>query len=358
MAKPRLSLFNSIVFLLNNIFALALLVSYLGWFVNPSKIPIMGVISLSVPVFMAINLVFVLYWILLRRKQMMLSIICLAVGWWHFNALYQFGNSVSYHFTKPPISVMTYNVHNYYPNHPWKKTYVPKEKMAGLVEEANPDILCMQEFQNVKPWVPGYLKFKTITKNHDTQLAIYSRYKMLKTNVVNYPNKKGAYQKFMYADILVNDDTVRVVNVHLASIALDNADLRTFKDIDQADQEKIEKSGKQIFSRLIDGYKKRGTQVNSVDSFVTKSPYPIILCGDFNDTPTSYSYKKLTTHLEDAYTQAGHGLHATHPRFDRYKIPVRIDHIFSSSKFQATNWQVIQKEYSDHYPVLVNFMVK
>jgi len=355
----KLSLFNVFVLILNNLFALALLTSYVAWFINSSKLPVAGVVALGVPVLMGINLLFVLYWIILRKRQFFLSTFCLLLGWWHFNALYQFSPSNKAKENSEFIRVMSYNVHHYYAAFTWAKTYAKVEDMVALINETDPDIFCVQEFQSAKKWVPQErLKYKVVSNHVSTHLAIFSKYPIIHSDEVYFPAKKEEYDKFLYADILIKQDTLRVITAHLESIGLNNKDLQTFTQIENADEEKVKRSGKIIYDRLLQGYKERGVQVNSLADFISESPYPVILCGDFNDTPTSFAYKKLTSQLSDSYVLAGSGINATHTRFDHYHIPMRIDHILADKKLTPHNWQVIKKDYSDHYPVVVDYDLK
>ena len=354
----KLSLFNVIVLVLNNLFALALLVSYVAWFINPSQLPVAGVVALGVPVLMGINFLFVIYWLILRKKQFFLSTFCLLLGWWHFNALYQFSPTNKAIESTDNIRVMSYNVRVFHFPGPYNWHNTPPA-MKKMVDSLNPDVLCMQEFLAGGNWVPKFShKYKYLANNHGFTLAIYSNYKFIDKGEVPYPVKKGGYGRFIYADVLRGTDTIRIVNIHLMSIKLDNSDLQTFTQIENADEEKVKRSGQEIYQRLITAYKTRGLQVETISNFIAASPYPVILCGDFNDTPTSYAYRKLTQKLKDAYCVAGSGIGATHTRFDHYNMPVRIDHILADEKLTPYNWQVVKKELSDHYPVVVDYELK
>jgi len=354
----NLSFFNIIVFLINNLVAFALLVSYLAWFINPSDLPIAGVIALGVPILMGVNLIFVLYWLILRKRQFFLSTFCLLLGWWHFNALHQFSPKNPAESREDSFRVMSYNVRIFhFPGpHLWHETPPAMERMADSLK---PDVFCMQEFLAGGNWVPNFKhKYKYVADLKGFTLAIYSNYKFLDKGEVAYPVKNGGYGRFIYADILRGNDTLRIVNVHLMSVRLKNTDLQTFTQIEDADVEKVKRSAKEIYKRLILAYKTRGIQVESISNFIESSPYPVILCGDFNDTPTSFAYRKLTAQLKDSYVLAGSSVAATHTRFSHYNIPMRIDHIFADARLSPSNWQIVKKVHSDHFPVMVDYELK
>ncbi len=352
----KLSFFNRILFLVNNLAAFILLLSYLAWFVNPSTIPLVGIVSLGVPMLLLINLFFIFYWLLLRKKQFLLSLLCIGLGWWHIQSFLQF-NHVAPSNTKNGIRIMTYNVRVFhYPGAgKWHNT---PPAMAAMTDSLKPDILCMQEYLPNGNWVPKFSHpYKYIANKQSATLAIYSNYKIINTGEVAYSNQQNYYNKFIYADVIIEEDTIRIINVHLASIHLNNQDLKTFTTLDDASEEQVKSSGKNIYTRLLASFKTRGTQINEVITFIEKSPYPTILCGDFNDTPTSYAYKKASTVLNDCFQAKGFGFGTTHTRFKAYNFPMRIDHILTSKEFEINRWQVVPVVLSDHFPIYTDVVL-
>ena len=103
-----------------------------------------------------------------------------------------------------------------------------------------------------------------------------------------------------------------------------------------------------IVKKLYRAYRKRALQANLVKSYIEKSPHPLIVCGDFNDTPLSYVYRTMSDGLRDAFVQSGIGLGTTYYGvFPSY----RIDYILFSPKYRAVQYNTIRKNYSDHYPI-------
>ena len=95
-------------------------------------------------------------------------------------------------------------------------------------------------------------------------------------------------------------------------------------------------------------YKERASQIKIIEQNMKESPYPIIICGDFNDTPLSYTYKKIKSNLIDSFTISGSGIG------DSYvKIPMlRIDYIFHDNKFKSYNYQKQKKAFRCLTPIL------
>ena len=351
MSKKKPALVAQILFFINNLVALATWLAYLAWFVNPSTWPVAGIIALAVPAFIGLNVLFLLIWLLFYRRYIWISVLTLALGWWHIKGLVAF-NSPKNADAQESFRVMSFNSKYYFAGFTWAKTYPPKEEIQAFVNQVDPDIFCIQEFQKAKAWVPDHkLKYRYLSKHITSHLAIFSAYPFINSGEVEYPVKTQEYDKFIYADIVKDRDTIRIVVAHLASFGLENEDLSNIKNFDRLQDEEITRSSKNIFGQLNKAYAKRGIQVNALAEFIDQSPYPVLFCGDLNDTPTSYTYRKLTNKLNDSFKEAGAGFGTSQVQFARNKLPLRIDHILIDSKFKAVNWQVVKEEFSDHYPI-------
>ena len=153
----------------------------------------------------------------------------------------------------------------------------------------------------------------------------------------------------IFTDIKINDDTVRVYNIHLQSINFLKRDYHFMDSVIVKDKNQEIKGSKRILKLLKKAYIKRATQTDMVAEHIKNSPYPVIVCGDFNDPPSSYAYHLLSRNLKDAFRESGSGFGQTYiggsvPSF-------RIDYIFHDPKFKAYEFNTIHKRYSDHRPI-------
>ena len=358
MSNTKPSFIARFFFFLNNLLALVTWAAYLSWFVNPSSWPLAGILALAVPAFIAANIIFLLVWLVFFRRYAWVSLITLALGWWHISGLIAFNSSDEPTSDQQVLRVMNFNSKYYFAGFTWAKTYPPKEEIQAFVNEVNPDIFCIEEFQKAKEWVPQHkLKYRFLSKHISSHLAIFSAYPFINKGEIEYPMKTQEYDKFIYADILRGPDTIRIVVAHLASFGLETQDLSNIKNFDELSEDEITSSGKNIFSRLKKAYKKHGIQVNALAEFIGQSPYPVILCGDLNDTPTSYTYRRLNKLLHDTFKEGGTGFGTTHTKFHAYHLPLRIDHILVDEHFRAINWQNPDVVFSDHLPVYTDLIL-
>ena len=151
----------------------------------------------------------------------------------------------------------------------------------------------------------------------------------------------------------MNKDTIRVYNLHLQSISFSKKDNDFLNDIKQGNEseEDLEKS-KNILRRLKRAFVKRAKQVESIKIHMNSCPYKIVLCGDFNDTPASYTYHELCKTLNDAFVDKGNGLGKTYagpwPQF-------RIDYIMFDKRLNCNKFERAEDTYTDHYPISADF---
>jgi endonuclease/exonuclease/phosphatase (EEP) superfamily protein YafD len=151
-------------------------------------------------------------------------------------------------------------------------------------------------------------------------------------------------------DVLVGSDTVRIYNAHLQSFRLKKKSLQLFDE--NIDMNEIQNESKPLFIQLYRSSLKRSQQVNVLSAHVESCKHKVILAGDFNDTPISYTYNKLTRSLDDSFQEAGKGIGST------YRGPLlglRIDYVLHSKEMEAKEYKTSDAGFSDHNPVVVKF---
>ena len=174
----NLSFINKIIFIINSLLATFLLLSYLLPFISPNLLPVFAILSLMVPVLIIVNILFALYWLIGLKKQLLLSVFVLVIGWFSCPPIYKFTDNKS--SLNDDIKVMSYNVRMF--NH-WKwidDENIP-EKINNMIEEKSPDILLFQEYYSLEKQKFSY-PFKYIKTKNDKAfigLAIYSKFPII-----------------------------------------------------------------------------------------------------------------------------------------------------------------------------------
>ena len=363
--KKKIGLIGRIIWLFNILFALTLLASYLSPYVNPKETTLFAFLGLSYLILLLLNALFMLFWMIRGRRKFLLSLIIILIGYQplirHIQVLP--GRESPKDGT---TMLMSYNVQNMAHSNIGIHKANLKNEIYGFIESEGGDIICLQEFahggrdfsavinematQTQYPYC-YYSKYYPRAINNIYGMVILSRYPAIRTGNILQTGKH--HQFGMYADLLVKGDTIRVYNIHLASVKLRHDDYQFVDDITrgQAEKDKLRRASSSIVRKLQVAFKHRSKQVEVVMQSLADCPYPLILCGDFNDTPLSYAYRKVSKGLNDAFVNAGYGLGNT---FTGNLPPVRIDFILHSPSFNSYEFEVHDVLLSDHYPVSVN----
>jgi endonuclease/exonuclease/phosphatase family metal-dependent hydrolase len=348
-----------ILFIIYLFTVLPLAACYMSQWVSPASFWPLAFLGLLFPVLIVIQFVFILLFLILKSKAIVLPIILILFGWTSITHTFQ----VSWPVSKPAvenksIKVMTYNVRLFDIAHYWSGLKDQSEGIFSYVNEQKPDILCFQEFALQDPgkfsieFIKSKLaslpfsavEFNFTSQNRKHGLAIFSRYPIIHSGHEHFADTKNM---MLYADILIDTDTIRVYNNHLESIHFDRDEFQwidTTANKTRIPRDKIT----EIINRMKGAYVKRATQADIVRKNIDSSPYQVIVCGDFNDTPVSYTTHKIGSNLYDSFRSGGQWLGITFPNV---KAPLRIDYILHSKEMVSSNYQTGKIKFSDHRPV-------
>lgn len=360
--------FNKLVLALNLIFVAALLVSYSAPFVNPKTSVFFAYMGLVYPVFAVINLLFVIYWILWRKHLFIFSAAALMLG------LLSLSRTVQVTFFQPSsdhdnqLTVMSFNV-RLFDLYNWTGNLKSKDKIQEFLKKENADVICFQEYYrgvDVHFSVRDYLEkevgysycFEHITtsarekKGSGNNLfgsAIFSKYPFIDSGFVAFDNDENNH--ISWIDIVKDKDTLRIINAHIGSMRLQNADYQLIGGNDNKKWANETQAEQDIFLRMTRGFYRRAEQVEVLKKFITESPFRIVLCVDLNDTPNSFAYNEVVKDLDDAFMISGTGIGSTYVGeniFNRIMPINRIDYIFHSPDVDSRNIVTHKEKLSDH----------
>ncbi len=333
----------------NIIAVVALLLSVSCLYLSPEKYHFSAYFGMAFLLLAFINFCFVLFWVIHLKWHFLISLLILLL----------FSNnlrtSVSIFKEKKEskiegknIKILTYNVmlFNYY-----KKD----SKILDYVAASDADIICMQEFgyhkngrdflskekilTSFKNYPYHYINIMFDRKNVTYGVATFSKYPIVHAEQIKYDSK---FNSSVFTDIKMGNDTVRIFNNHLESNKL------TKKDKDNL-SEKIDSEIVSLMAeKLSVATAIRAKQAEIVAGKIAESPYKVIVCGDFNDIPVSYVYRKMSKNLSDSFVGSGSGMGITF-RDKLYRF--RIDYILTNKNFVCSDYQIDNVKYSDHYPV-------
>ena len=346
----NLSWFNRGMFVLNIILIVVTFIAYVLPFLAPKIFPLLSVVTLFMPVFFILNAFFFLYWGLQFKKRMMLSGLVLLIGITFINKFYKF-TSKEYTESENDFVVMSYNV-RLFNLFKWQDKADIPETILAFINDKNPDILCVQEYSNSAHIDLKVYPHRTIFMDGDqikTGQAIFSKYPILDQGKIVFPNSNN---NVVYADIKRGKDIIRVYNMHLQSIKI-SPDVNEISDnIDVIDKEKSQA----MFMRISKAFKQQQQQAEILKENLKECEYPVIICGDMNNSAFSYVYRIIKGRLRDSFEEAGKGFGQTF-RFKYY--PARIDYIFADRKMQVKKFETFPEfDNSDHFPIMAKLSME
>ncbi len=215
-----------------------------------------------------------------------------------------------------------------------------------LQKKGTLDILCLQEVLSYQAQVKSEkLNFKYAHKIPYKGTWILSQHPILKHGEIDF---KTSGNSCLWADIKIHEKTIRIYSLHLQSNNVSGTTERILSE-GELQERKTWSDIKGILGKFRYNSKIRTQQARKVKNHIEKSPHPVVLCGDFNETPQSYVYRMLSKDLSDTFQEKGFGFGTTYAG----KLPaLRIDYILADPKFTVLDCQVFKEKHSDHYPVL------
>lgn len=356
---------HRVVFALNGIAILMLLMAYLAPFVSPALFWPISFLGLAYPLILILNILFIIYWIVFFRIKFLLSLVTICIGYAYLPAYVQL-NAKKLTEKANTLNIISFNI-KYFGAFDQKKPE-DAEKFFDVMKKVDPDILCLQECENFNSRYEGttFKSFYKKIKGYYTYnlklreggfksadgLMIVSRYPIIDSGIVEREEYSDNYT--IYADIKRGDQVIRIINTHLQSLHFEEKEYKAVKDFD-LENDTVVSGYKSITQKLKTAFLKRAKQAETIREFILQSPYPVILCGDFNDSPTSYAYHNVRGKMKDAFEEAASGLGRTYvgtaPSF-------RIDYILFDPSFSAFNYYAKPFEFSDHKMVSCTVKLK
>ena len=336
------SFLDRIFLYLNGLFALLLLLSLLVPFLPGDWFPSLSVLSLLVPFLVIPNLIFALYWIFRRRKSVLVSAVPLLLWYVILGPLYRIqDNRQPVGEGENTFSIMSFNARGFNEMGQLKVEGVDN-LIYDFVARQDPDIVCFQEsfYALKRNNALGQYPYKFVDfvyGKHSGKViqSIYSKYPILKLDSIVFPKSANTA---IFADLLVEGDTIRVYNVHLQSFRIE-PNLGTIKNVESS----------RLLARSKTVIAKQSQQAAMIRESMDASPYKKVLVGDFNNTQYSRVYRIIKGDMKDSYREKGKGFGKT---FDLMKFPIRIDYIMADPEFEVLEHHNFEVKLSDHFPIM------
>ena len=360
--KRKYPLIKSALAFINIIAALLLGFSLLAGFTLAEDFSLFAVAGLFYPIFLIINLGFVIFWLFTKKRFAIISLSVILLGTPNLINNFGFSSSDKGDSAKS-VKVLSYNVRQFRASDKFTALIV-KNDILKFVQEQNADIICFQEFQSHDKNIYEPLKKLRDTLNAGTYyfesyynprhnylsgLVIFSKMRAVNKGKLKI---EGSRTFGIFTDLVNGNDTIRVYNIHFASISLNPSDIEFVVNPEIKNKQTFKLRTANIYHKLADAFVLRQKQVAYLTNELEHSPYKILLAGDFNDTPSSYVHAQVSEFLDDSFTKKGSGLGITYAG----RLPMlRIDYVFGNKEFEVLDYRTHSILRSDHYPVTASF---
>lgn len=332
-------LFNLSVVLTVGLLVVAVVCRYAS-FVSPEQGRIWVQLAFVTPLVLFANGIALVVWLIKRRWFIaVLPLIAFLVNFDFVSAMIQpprWGDK-----PQPELTVATLNAFAF-------KRYETHEQtvwaIAALMRKENADVVCLQEFvpseenpaDSIAAVFSRFLPYHVI----EGTMAVFSRYPIPDKEYLLFPDSGNSYLR---ADVDVNGRMVRIVSVHLQTSGITMVQKRYLENSGRGMPVKV------MFDLLENNGRMRARQARAIREVIDRSEMPVVLAGDFNDIPSSYTYRTLSEGLTDGFRSEGSGYGGT---FRYLKGLLRIDYIFYNDYFEGTGYRILRENVSDHKPVV------
>lgn len=321
-------------------------VSYL----HPTRYPPIHWLGVFLPIMLLINAVIALAWIWKKSPWMIVPLLAILISFPFISSVihWQFRKQAP---PERPLTIATYNIHNVMGEH----IFLDAQQFAGFLKQENVDLICLQEFpgegvvrDGLMVEITKILPYYHVSSRNPGKLkvAIFSRYPILDAKTVRFTDETDNLS--MWADLDLEGDRIRIFNNHLQTTNINQNSVSLSFNIGQVVGQL--KKLKQVVEQ---NGSIRTRQADLIRKMLDESPYPLVVCGDFNANPASYTYRTIKGGLRDSFRDVGNGYGYSY----RYLRKLyRIDYVFySPGSLRATRYFSPELQYSDHKPVVVTF---
>lgn len=359
MPKNKFRIFSKkFLVIINVLLVTVFLLGCLSAYLPPNFFWWASFISLAMPYLAAILILTIIFWLMVKPKLSLISLIGMLLGYKQLFVMFAFNSNTK--LTQQPkantLRLISWNVESLNAQQ-FKKIEADKKQskqaIADFIFNQKAAIVCLQEFNSseatnnlalfskIYPYqfFPGdYFRNQ---QGYKSGCIILSKFPIINTKQVKFPIAESV----IYADVVLPfGDTVRVFTTHLQSYKFNAKNYTEINKMATPDDEALQAS-KSVIKKMKLAFIRRTKQAIMVKEEMDKSPYPTIVCGDFNDVPNSFTYFTIKGDFKDAFLQKGFGIGKT---FTHLAPTLRIDYILTAEQFDIKGFDWIDENLSDH----------
>ena len=329
---------------------LMFLIGHADW-VDPTVWPKLSNMGLFFPIILAINFAFLVFWIFVKPRWVLLPLLGFIVCYGPVQKYFPLN------WPKDPpkgcIKVLSYNVWFYAG---WEDRSKPNA-ILQYIKRQDADIVCLQESAEnevgsvqVDSILGKHYEYKDTAMHKGDCVTIFSKYPILSKERIRYQSEGNMSCAFK---LRINHRDVIVINNHLETTGLTLDEKEQFQQMVKGELggAAVTRTSKWLIRHLAEQTKKRAPEADAVARYIAyHRGTPMIVCGDFNDSPLSYAHRTIAKGLTDCFVTTGNGPGISYHKSRMY---VRIDNIMCTADFMPYACKVDNSiKNSDHYPIM------
>jgi endonuclease/exonuclease/phosphatase family metal-dependent hydrolase len=344
MARKSTSILANLLFWVNWLPGILMLFSALALIIKPQWSSVIAISGLAYPVLLGWEILMVIIFLFLLSKKIWQPLSFVLISWFSFSSFISFGDNTVPLDKSSLISVSTWNV-RFFDSSFHEEGYDLESEAYQLIRSTQSDIMAFQEYRS-RPDLKLESTFKYLKEAGN--FAIGSNFPLGQSGHYRF-DEEISYggNGFQWADISIGGKYYRFYNIHLSSIRLSRSELDLVdKPSEIKDQEELKGRSRKLYQLLKQAFYFRQQQQNVLLDHMESSPFPVILMGDINDSPNSYSARVFRKKFKDSWFESGKGVGKTyvHPI-----LPYRIDYIYLPENIQSFRSKVFKSNLSDHH---------
>lgn len=337
------------------------IVSAFGGGVNPEYLTIPAILCLALPYLAILSVLLTIFWVVNKRFIFTaLGVLTIIACWSPLSMAFPLSTSKKAAEGEQTFKIMSWNVLH---TDDIRKPDYPGNRAVEYMINSGADIICLAELDNfstseLKKASPALIDSLIRTYpfragNSATDIKILSKYPVDRSGMSDI--SEYGRQRFDFFKVHLPGHALNVAMVHLYSYDLSEEERQVMTDMKTVKGAKssVKEFKGSIMSKLRNAFRKRAENARNLREAIDKIKGPLIVCGDFNDVPASWTYNLVRgDDLRDAYAETNFGPTYT---YNLHMFYFHIDQMLYRGKLKALDLEVGKINTSDHYPLIGEF---
>jgi len=356
---------RTFVLILNAIASIALVLTYLSYYISSETFWILEGVALGYPVYVIVNICFAIFWLFTHHKKYaIISTAFILIGIRTLYSTVSISEKSPFENDSTSLKICTYNARAF-THQGWDKRMQTQAEIFEYFKKENPDVICVQEMHHDIKWPYviydsicdklglSYVKqyhHHYIPNRYFTGIVTFSKYPIVKAGYIDFQETGNAS---LWVDVAYLNDTIRIYNNHLESYRLVQNNIEVLEGTKNEHTFKTDEYTP-IVSKFKNAVALRSKQTDELVDSIKHCKYPVFVCGDFNSPPYSYAYRNILSSqdLSDAFKGSGDFIGGT---LNWDLTPLRLDYILYPEGWESASYKKGEIAVSDHFPISCKF---